>query len=509
MLFNAGQDKKAEALCRQIIRRQPRHTGALHLLGIMARGSGRPERAIQLFEKAAKGTPDDAAVLTDLGNTLKSLDRLDEAVENHERVVTLTDEIPGALSNLASTYMRAGRVDEAVALLERASGLAPGHAEIHYNLGNALLGAGRHEAATESLQNALVLSPDHIGARSNLGVALREQGRLTEAIEELRLALYRAPLYADAGWNLSLALLMNQDWWAGWEEYEWRRRLSGFAVRHIEGEAWDGSDLNGRTLLVHAEQGLGDSFQFARYLPLLKDKGGQVIFSAQDPIATFMAQSPALPDTVGTTGPLPEFDVHAPLMSLPFLLGGGPPALLEDGPWLAADPDRIARWRNNLAGPEFKIGIAWQGNPDYKADRRRSIPLPEFTPVAAIPGIRLYSLQQGFGAEQLDAISWESAVTRFGPDCDGDGAFLDTAAIIKNLDLVITSDTSIAHLAGGLGVETWLALAHVPDWRWGLSGDTTPWYPWMDLYRQQSPGDWAGVFSRIAAELETRARQNA
>ncbi len=338
-------------------------------------------------------------------------------------------------------------------------------------------------------------------------MALREQGRLPEAIEELRLALYRAPLYADAGWNLSLALLMNQDWWAGWEEYEWRRRLSGFAIRHIDGDAWDGSDLDGQVLLVHAEQGPGDSFQFARYLPLLADKAGRVIFSAQDPIVPLMAQSPAPPDIVGTSAPLPEFDVHAPLMSLPFLLGGGPPVLLADGPWLAAAPDRTARWRGAMAGPEFKIGIAWQGNADYKANRYRSIALAEFTPVAAQPGVRLYSLQQGFGAEQLDGVSWESAVTRAGPDCDADGAFLDTAAIIKNLDLVITSDTSIAHLAGGLGVETWLALAHIPDWRWGLTGDATPWYPWMHLFRQQTPGDWGGVFAHISVELVSRMRK--
>ncbi len=220
-----------------------------------------------------------------------------------------------------------------------------------------------------------------------------------------------------------------------------------------------------------------------------------------------MAQSPALPDIAGTSAPLPEFDVHAPLMSLPFLLGGGPPVLLADGPWLAAAPDRTARWRGAMAGPEFKIGIAWQGNADYKANRYRSIALAEFTPVAAQPGVRLYSLQQGFGAEQLDGVSWESAVTRAGPDCDADGAFLNTAAIIKNLDLVITSDTSIAHLAGGLCVETWLALAHIPDWRWGLTGDATPWYPWMHLFRQQTPGDWGGVFAHISVELVSRMRK--
>jgi Flp pilus assembly protein TadD len=481
------------------------------LLGIIARGEGRAERAVQLFEKAVHRSPDDAAVLTDLGNTLKSLDRLDEAAERHERVVTLTDEIPGALSNLASTYVRAGRVEEAVALLERAASLAPGHAEIHYNLGNALLSAGRHEAATESLHNALVLSPDHIGARSNLGVALREQGKLDEAVEELRMALYRAPLYADAGWNLSLALLMKEDWWAGWEEYEWRRRISGFAIRNIDGEDWSGGDLDGRTLLVHAEQGLGDSFQFARYLPLLTgnlaDKGGTVIFAAQDPLVPILAQSAGMPKIIGASDPIPDFDVQAPLMSLPHLLNAGPPVIPDHGPWLTADSDRVARWRGVMSGPEFKIGIAWQGNAGYKADRQRSIALSEFAPIAALPGIHLYSLQQGAGADQLDTVNWTSAVTRFGPEWDTDGAFLDTAAIMKNLDLVITSDTSIAHLAGALGVETWLALAHIPDWRWGLTGDTTPWYPWMNLYRQKSPGDWTSVFSRISVDLERRIRK--
>lgn len=503
--MSGGRAKKAEALCRQIIRKRAGHPGALRLLAQIARQEGRSERALQLLEKGEASAPDDVAVLTDLGNLLKSLGRIEEAATRHRRVLEILPNSPFAMSNLASTYVRGKRIGEAVDLFGRAIELAPKDAEIAYNLGNALIADERFDVAADAMRRVLSLVPDHVGARSNLGVALREMGRPVAAVDALRQAVARAPDYGDAWWNLSLALLMDGRYADGWAAYEWRRRIPGFAVRPVEGEPWEGGDLAGRTLLVHAEQGLGDTFQFARYLPLAAGKGGRTVFACQDAIVPLLSAIDGMPPIVGDGDRLPEFDVHAPLMSLPYLLGIAAPHIPDEIGYLTAEPARRDRWRAALSGPALKIGIAWQGRPQYKADHRRSIPLRNFSALASVPGVSLHSLQRGFGTEQLAASPWGSAVGDFGERFDSDGAFLDTAAVISELDLVITSDTAIAHLAGALGTETWVALARIPDWRWGLKGETCPWYPSMRLFRQETAGDWFGVFERIAAEITERA----
>jgi hypothetical protein len=285
----------------------------------------------------------------------------------------------------------------------------------------------------------------------------------------------------------------------GWRLYEWRRAMPDFAIRRINAPPWDGSLLGERRLLVHAEQGLGDTLQFIRYLPLLGAKGGNTVFMCPPALAPLLAGARHLPPLA--TEPPNRFDVEAPLLSLPQLLGIAEPYVPPGGAYLAPDPARIERWRSRLPREGRRIGIAWQGSRDYRDDRRRSIPLPEFAPLAHLPGVRLVSLQKGGGSEQIAERPWREEITAFGDDLDRDGAFLDTAAIMAALDLVVTSDTAIAHLAGALGVPVSVALCHRPDWRWGVAGDRSPWYPAMRLFRQESPGDWAGVFARIAAAL--------
>jgi Flp pilus assembly protein TadD len=498
----AGRTKKAEALYRQILSKDSRHAGALHALGLIARKGGHPERAVQLLSKAASAAPWDAAVHCDLGNALKALGRFGEAMAHHRRVVELCPTSPEALSNLGTTCAKAGELDEAFALLGKAADLSPANAELHFNLGNVCLAAGRFEDAARSLERAAELSPRHVRGLTNLGVAYKELGRLDDAEDRFRAALALAPDNADAGWNLALARLMKGDWRAGWADYERRRDISGFAMRRPDRPAWDGAPLDGRSLLVHAEQGFGDTFQFWRYLPRLAKEHAGVSFWCQDALASFLkGQCDRL---AVVSEPLPRTDLHAPLLSLPYLLDTASPLVTEPSAYLRADADRIVRWRDAFAGLDFNVGIAWQGRADYAADARRSIPLHHFAPLAEVPKVRLVSLQKGDGAAQLSTVEWRERVRDFGPDLDRDAAFLDTAAIISELDLVITSDTAIAHLAGALGARVWLALAHVPDWRWGLAGETTPWYPTMRLFRQDRPGDWEGVFARIAAALEKR-----
>ncbi len=489
----AGRGNKAEALYRQILKKDARHGGALHALGLMARKAGHATRAVQLLTRAADAVPEDPAVRCDLGNVLKALGRVDEAVVHHRRMVELCPDSPQALSNLGTTCAKAGQADQALDYLRRAVALDPGHAELHYNLGNVHLAAGNFADAAEAFTRATGISPRHVRAHANLGVAYKEIGRLGDGERSLRAALDLAPGDADAGWNLGLARLMAGDWEAGWAAYECRRRIPDFAMRRLDRPAWDGSPLDGRSLLVHAEQGLGDTIQFVRYLSLLAD--GDVRFWCQDALAPLL-RGFMTPLTLASDPP-PRTDLQAPLLSLPYLLGMAPPFVPQPAAYLAAEPERIARWSAELVGPELKIGIAWQGRPDYAADRRRSIPLGHFAALAQRPDLRLVSLQKGHGAEQLETL--DGSVLEL--ELDRDGAFLDSAAIIAALDLVITSDTSIAHLAGALGAPVWLALAHVPDWRWGLEGETSPWYPTMRLFRQDRPGDWAGVFDRIAVRI--------
>lgn len=493
----AGRGDKAAALYRQILKKDARHGGALHALGLMARQAGHATRAVQLLTRAADAAPEDPAVRCDLGNVLKALGRVDEAVVHHRRMAELCPDSPQALSNLGTTCAKAGQADQALDLLRRAVALDPGHAELRYNLGNVHLAAGNFADAAEAFTRATGISPSHVRAHANLGVAYKELGRLGDGERSLRAALDLAPGDADAGWNLGLALLMAGDWEAGWAAYECRRRIPDFAMRRLDRPAWDGAALDGRSLLVHAEQGLGDTLQFVRYLSLLAD--ADVRFWCQDALAPLL-RGFMTPLTLASDPP-PRTDLHASLLSLPHLLGVAPPLVPQPAAYLSAEPKRVARWSRKLDGEKFNIGIAWQGRPDYAADSRRSIALGHFAPIAEQSGVRLVSLQQGHGAEQIETLGWRERILDLGPELDRDGAFLDSAAIIAGLDLVITSDTSIAHLAGALGAPVWLALAHVPDWRWGLEGESSPWYPTMRLFRQDRPGDWPGVFERIAARI--------
>ncbi len=496
----AGRATKAESLYRQILGKDARHAGALHALGLIARKRGHAERAVQLMSKAATASPDDAAVHCDLGNALKALGRLDEALAHHRRMVELRPTSPEALSNLGTTCAKAGRPQEALLHLLRAAALDPANPELLHNLGNGHLAAGNYEDARAAFERVTEISPGHVRGHTNLGVAYKELGRLGDAERCFRAALALAPDDADSGWNLALAHLMAGDWEAGWRAYEWRRRIPGFAVRRLDRPAWDGAPLDGRTLLVHAEQGLGDTIQFMRYLPRLAEENAGVSLWGQDALAPLLAgfsQHLAI-----VTEPPPRTDLHAPLMSLPHLLGLASPLVPEPAAYLSAEQTRVARWSRFLEGEEFNIGIAWQGRPGYAADARRSIAPRHFAPLAEREGVRLVSLQKAPGAEQLEALDWRDQVLDFGPELDNDGAFVDSAAVIAALDLVITSDTAIAHLAGALGARVWLALAHVPDWRWGLAGETSPWYPAMRLFRQDQPGDWPGVFAQIARALD-------
>ncbi len=533
----AGDLKKAGALYRKILSHAPRHAEALHLLGLAMLELGRARHAAQLIAKAAAIQPanklyrlnlgeacriagrwDEAAeayraalaidpgflaALASLGNVLKAQGEFAEAIACHRRAAECEPGSGELKSNLGLALKDAGDIEAALVELRAAAALSPRHAEIQFNLGNVLLAAGHFEEAESAFARAVDLDPRHARAWCNRGVALREQGRGIQAAATLRKALDLAPDWPDAHWNLGLALLMDGKFAEGWREYEWRRRIPGFAIEKPRGPEWDGTVLAGRSLLLRAEQGLGDAIQFARYAAFARRNGAKIVLECPPALVRLFGAS-GLCDAVVARGEKVAFDAEAPLMSAPHFLD---PALTAAGslvPYLAAEPERAALWRTQLSNaPGPKIGIAWQGNPAYRADRRRSIPLSRFWPLARIPGVRLVSLQKGFGAEQMGDVPADLKIEA--PDlAEVGGAFVDTAAVIANLDLVICSDSAVAHLAGAMGKEVWLALCAAPDWRWGRTGERTPWYPAMRLFRQRAAGDWADVFARITDALRER-----
>jgi hypothetical protein len=303
--------------------------------------------------------------------------------------------------------------------------------------------------------------------------------------------------------NRAVIWLLHGDYERGWPEYEWRWRGKPFVPRGFKQPEWDGSPLSGRTILVHAEQGFGDTLHFIRYVENLAQRGGQVLFECPKALHPLLAKVQGIDQLVVSGGPFPAFDVHVPLLSLPLRLGMLDP---KDWPWhpyLEADPALIEKWRAELGSRGgFQVGITWQGNPQHPKDRQRSIPLMRFAPLAKIPGVRLISLQKGFGSEQLETLDFAGDIEPLAQRLDvAGGAFMDTAAVLKTIDLLVTPDTALAHLAGALGAPVWLALSAIPDWRWQLEGEETPWYPTMRLFRQQREGDWDEVFQRVAAEL--------
>lgn len=499
----SGRLTKAETLIKQTLRADPNDATALHQSGLIAQGRGKTERAVQLLRLAAAAQPDAVDIRCDLGLALKAIGRFDEAIEAQKSVTDLMPTSARAWSNYGTALLAANRHEEAIAALIQAVTLDSYDPELHYNLGNALLTSGDPATAEGAFLRALRFQPNHIGALTNLGAALKDQKQLDEAEALLRGATILDPDNIDLKWNLAIVLLTAGKFEEGWSAYEARRSLPGFAVKPQKIPPWPGTPLRGKRLLVHAEQGFGDAIQFCRYLNFLPDDADDIVFQVPERLLPLMRSLSADVTLTGDAKTRIRCNVEAPLLSLPHLVGPAAPMAPEAGGYLEPDPDRLAQWTSRLTGHDGpSIAISWQGNPDYRYDRSRSIPLQAFEPLTASPERRLISVQQGPACSQIEPLAWRDRILHLGDDIDQESAFIDSAAILATVDLVITSDTVIAHLAGALGVPVWVALAHVPDWRWGVTGTTTPWYPTMRLFRQETAGDWNSVFAEIDTALK-------
>jgi tetratricopeptide (TPR) repeat protein len=530
----AGDLATAEQLYRQVLQVEPRHPTALQQLGLIALQQGRNDAAIDLLTESLRVNPSSPAAHFHLGRALRAQGRLEEGVVSYRQSLRLNAGSAAAHNNLGDALLELERWDEAAAALREAVRLKPDFPEAHNNLGTALSKQGRFEEAEAHCREALRLRPDYFPAASNLGILCRDQGKLEEAaawlgralharpdcfpawhnlgnalteqgkLEEALACLTRAvrlkPDNAEAHRDRGMILLLQGDWEQGWPEYEWRHRCRESLPPPPGLPVWDGSPLAGRTILLLDEQGLGDNIQFARYVPLVKAQGGTVVLVCQPALARLFAGCPGVDRVVarGSDGPGPA-DVYVPLLNLSGIYRTTATTVPGGVPHFSIDPGLVETWRQELGDlPGFKVGISWQGNPRYGRDRGRSLPLAHFAPVAEVPGARLFSLQKNVGSEQLPSFAERFGVVDLGPRLADP---VDTAAVMRNLDLVITSDTMVAHLAGALGVPVWVALGRVADWRWLLDREDSPWYPTMRLFRQKAGGDWADVFARAAAEL--------
>jgi len=357
-----------------------------------------------------------------------------------------------------------------------------------------------------SYEQALRLRPTDPDLHNNMGTALAAAGRLDEALASFQLALWLKPDHAGAHWHRALTLLHKGKFAEGWQEYEWRWKRKRSRPRKMAQPRWDGSSAPGQAILLYCEQGLGDTIQFIRYARLMKERVGSVILECAQPLIPLLSTCAGIDLCVPAGEPMPAHDVQAPLLSLPSLLQATKPVPM-DGPYLTADPDRVCSWRRELercAG--FKIGISWQGNPKHRWDRHRSFALRHFLELSQLEGVQLFSLQKGHGMEQVVDFPARERLVDLGSRLDERGGLSDVAAVIELLDLVITCDSSLAHLAGALGRPVWLAIAFQSDWRWLVDRMDSLWYPTARLFRQQERGNWVQVFSRIGAQAREIVR---
>jgi Tfp pilus assembly protein PilF len=468
-------------------------------LGTAQTWLGQHTAAIDSYRHALALDPNLADACDNLGTLLLEQGQANEAIDHFRRAIQLQPQFVEAWFNLGNAWRKLERFEQAIQCYQRAIALRPGYGKANANLGIAHAELLDFAPAIPAYQQAIAFEQETAEVHNNLGVALAQQQRIPEAMACVDRAIQLDPTLADAHMNRSVLWLLTGDTTRGWPEFEWRWLLKALPDRNFTEPRWQGEPLTGKTILLHAEQGFGDTFQFIRYAPLVKQYGGCVLFECQRGLMNLLQRCQGIDQLVAHGDPLPPFDVQSPLMSLPGALGTTVATIPADVPYIYADPKLCEHWRQKLDPiQDLRIAINWQGRPGRGPYRLRDIPFEYFANLSKMPGVRLISLQKNHGQMQAE----RSAVFDLGNEFDQThGAFSDSAAILMNVDLVITSDTAVAHLAGALGVPTFLALPFAADWRWFLNRADSPWYPTMRLFRQPRPGDWSSVFAQIETAL--------
>lgn len=438
----AGQLEQAHNLCLEILSQVPDQPDAIHFLGVIADSRGDYEFAKEYIGKAIKLMPDNPACYTNLGNVFQRQEEYSTALKYYQKALHLDSRNKMALNNIGAVYMKTGKLEQAIS----------------------------------HLSSALNMDPD----------------------------------YVDAHWNLSLSLLLNGEIEQGFKEYEWRWKRTDISKRDIDDKTlWKGEPLNGKTILVYEEQGLGDAFQFVRYLPMLKDDGARIILEVSQPLMRLFSKLDCVDklwvkSIRESTKDIDRFDFHIPILGLPSIHKSSIETIPLNVPYLTVHPAIVSSWGNWMMDVKgFRVGIVWAGNPNHKNDHNRSCLLSRFKELSDLPGVELISLQKEKYDKWTDVEPLSVVAQDMSEDLDD---FTDTAAAIENLDLIISVDTAVVHLAGALGKKVWVLLPFLPDWRWMLDRTDSPWYPSMRLFRQKSRGDWSSVFKELKKELQEVAK---
>jgi len=498
-----GQAGEAYRLINAAIKVNPRVPDVWVNLGIVLHALKRDEEALASFDKALTLNPGDVGAINQRGNVLLGLGRHADALAAFERVLTSTPRHPEARLNRGIALAGLEQPEKALAEFDAVLAMSPGNPMAHYNRGIALFDLGRYADAIAAYERALAIVPDHVKALNNRGLTLQALNRFQEALASYSKAIGIEKDYADAHFNRALALLTIGEFRSGFAEYEWRWRRTGMpSERRGHGRPlWLGEfPLQRKTILLQAEQGLGDTIQFARYVPLLARMGARVILEVQRELVPLLAQIEGASGVVARGEPLPPFDVLCPLGSLPLALKTEPSTIPAEMPYVKVDAARVAKWQPRIGerrGHGPCVAIAWAGNPRHANDRNRSIALSQLAPLFSTDA-RFIAIQRELRDEDAQLLAHSERVMPVGDSLDD---FADTAAVLDLVDLVITVDTSVAHLAGAMGRPVWILLPFSPDWRWTLTGEGSGWYPTARLFRQPSPGDWTSVIARVRAEL--------
>ena len=471
-----------------------------------------PAEALAAFDRALLLKPRDAAALNQRANALMSLGRAAEALETHDAALEAEPGFADAWYNRGMVLHQLGRRQEALESYERAIAIAPGDFQAHNNRGILLGELGQLDAALHCLDRAIALNSGYAEAWYNRGIVLAECTELAESVLSYEQAIALAPDYAQAHWNLGLCRLLMGDFARGWRDFEWRWKNTelGFELRELRQPLWLGEpSLQGRTILLQCEQGLGDTLQFCRYAGLVNALGARVVMEVQAPLRTLLAGLDGVAEVVAHGDALPDFDFRCPLLSLPLALKTTLQTVPAFPAYLACDPAKAATWKKRIAVDlRIAVGLVWSGGfrpeqPETWAINERRNMHPKHLAKLNLPGMRFYSLQKGESAikqlSELQVSGWRGPeVIDFTSDLYD---FSDTAALVANLDLIISVDTAVAHLAGALGKPVWLLNRHDTCWRWLLGRGDTPWYPSMKIFRQTKAGDWDGVIDAVRREL--------
>lgn len=535
---------EAERCSRESIRLMPGHAWGHINLGHALRARGSLNEAVSAFKQAIQMEQEHALAWEGLGMTQEGVGNWTEALASYQKATQLTSALWSAHTGIARMLCKMGKSEAAEQGLHAVSKEQPENAHIQFalgvvnehmqnpssaeayyrralqldasmvqtwiDLGNLLQARHEYGEAEHSYKQALILAPANAETHFNQGVAYQRQSHFEEALASFNRAIDLRTDFVEAHWYKSFICLLLGEFEQGWVEYEWRLRQAKAVHRPFAQPEWDGSALTGKTILVHDEQGYGDTFQFVRYLPMVKKLGARVILECHDHLAPVLQGCSGFDEIVERKSPhqIPEvaFDVHIHLMSLPNILATRLANVPAAVPYLMADARCVEHWRSRVAAvPGFKIGIAWAGSENHTNELNRSCRLADFAPLADIPGVTFYSLQKGAGVAQADHPPAGMNLIRVDRELDLTERFVDTAALMVNLDLIISIDTSVAHLAGALGRPVWTLLCATPDWRWMLDRADSPWYPTMKLYRQTF-GSWQSVFKEVKIHLQQKVR---